>query len=144
MKTLLVPALLVAVSTTAFAQPHNSPKTNLDIINQDMSHLEQVDSNVDMYIVTQETPNFQYVSYIGTLEQDFKERYITSKQAKEMELEKVKKFHVYSAINANQLTKNITQHIQRDAPKYFSVDFYQNVVGNSDMVEYVARVIEYK
>ncbi|GAL36522.1 hypothetical protein JCM19240_2591 [Vibrio maritimus] len=144
MKKLIIPAMIAAVSATAFAQPHHSHKTNLDIINQEMSHLEQVDNTVDMYVVTDETPNFEYITYTGTLHQDFKERFISSKKAKEMGLQQVKKFHVYSAMNANQLSKNIVKHIERDEPKYFSVDFYQNVIGNSDMVEYVAKVIEYK
>jgi hypothetical protein len=143
MKKLLIPAMIAAVSATAFAQPHHNHKTNLNIINEEMSHLEQVDSTVDMYVVTDETPNFEYITYTGTLQQDFKERFITRKEAKEMGLEQTKKFHVYSAMNANQLSKNIVKHIERDEPKYFSVDFYQNVIGNSDMVEYVAKVIEY-
>jgi uncharacterized protein YdeI (BOF family) len=144
MKKLLIPAMIAAVSASAFAQPHHSHETNLDIINHQMGQLQQIDSTVDMYVVTEETPNFEYVTYTGTLLEDFKEVYITREEAKEMGLEQTKKFHVYSAMNPNQLSKNIAKHIERDAPKYFSVDFYQNMVGNSDMVEYVAKVIEYK
>ena len=40
-----------------------------------VNFVQQIDSTVDMYVVTDETPNFEYVTYTGTLAQDFKEVY---------------------------------------------------------------------
>ncbi|MGV2988395.1 hypothetical protein ACE1OE_12175 [Vibrio sp. E150_011] len=144
MNKLLLSAMIASASASAFAQPHLSAEQNLDIINKEMSHLEQQTADVGLFVVTEQSANFETIQYVGTLEENFTERYISSDQAKEMNLEKIKKFHVYSAINPNQISKNIIKHIERDQPKYFSVDFYQNTVGNSDMVEFVAKVIEYK
>ncbi|MEZ9629722.1 hypothetical protein AB4304_09500 [Vibrio breoganii] len=46
-------------------------------------------------------------------------------------------------IDQNEISKRIAKFIRQDSPKYFSVDLFENQMGNSDMVEYVAKVTEY-
>ncbi|GEA52267.1 hypothetical protein VIN01S_30710 [Vibrio inusitatus NBRC 102082] len=69
--------------------------------------------------------------------------YVTKQQAKEMQLNKVRTFNVYSSINTEQVSNTIAKMIDRDQPTYFSVDLYSSNIGKSDTIEYVAKVTEY-
>ncbi|WP_240206004.1 hypothetical protein [Vibrio sp. CyArs1] len=73
----------------------------------------------------------------------YRETYITSEQAKKMNLKPGYTFHAYDFQSIDKLDKKIADKVKKDKPIYFTVDYYKNVVGDDDHTEYNAKVTFY-
>lgn len=118
-------------STTAMGQEFTDQMVQLEQI-QDQQTLLRSDSTFNRSETTLD------------VQIEMQDIYITGQQAKDMGLQKVRTFNVYSAVSKGQLSSTITKMIHKDNPTYFSVDVFSNRIGDSDTIEYVAKVSEYR
>ncbi len=134
--------MIAVCSTLAFAQgvaaKNITHETNFE--NQ-MSQIEEI-SDAEFYIASDS--EFTHSSVVLDIEKDMRDIYITKEEAKNLGLTKTLSFNVYSIINQQKVSDTIAKMIHRDNPTYFSVELFANQMGNSDMVEYVAKVTEYE
>lgn len=141
MKKSIIALSLLAVTTSAFAA--HTPNKEVQQLDQNMAQLETI-TDAEMLVDVDVDPNYELIEVSGIVVAKHSEMYVTRHLAKEMELEKVKKFHVYDMHNLDRLSAKIAERIDEDQPDYFSVDLYKNYIGDSGEYRYVARVFEYK
>lgn len=118
---------------------HNDQK-----MEQAMNDMQQVNISDDTYITTDSNQNFNVTDRIDTLSASFNNTYITKDEAKENGLEIVKEFTVNSTANFDGLIKQVEEKISEDEPAYFSVSLAQHSIGDIELTDYVAHVVEYK
>ncbi len=118
--------------------------TDLNIVNKEMGGLEQVSGDEKLYIATGDGDFVHNPELVDELSVAAKDIYISSADAKQKGLSATKTFYVYSYLNIKQLDDKITKHIEADNPTYFSVDLYHNYVGDEEIKQFVAKVIEYQ
>ncbi|MGR5364114.1 hypothetical protein ACPV54_24870 [Vibrio mediterranei] len=109
-----------------------------------MQGLQEVNLSDDVYIVSNSQNGFTITDSVEELTAKYRDTYITAEQAKAGNLEKVKTFTVYSEANFENLIRKVESQISKDNPAFFSVDLYQNSIGDIEITDYVARVVEYK
>ncbi|ASI91598.1 hypothetical protein [Vibrio mediterranei] len=109
-----------------------------------MKGIQEVKLSDDVYIVSNTQNGFTITDSVDELSAKYRDTYITAEQAKASNLEKVKTFTVYSEANFENLIKKVESQVSKDAPDFFSVDLYQNSIGDIEITDYVARVVEYK
>ncbi len=134
---------LVAVcSALAFTQGAAAKvvKQDQDFIDQ-MTQIEEI-ADSQVYLATEST--FTASSTTLQIEEEMRDVYVTKEEAEELGLTETLSFRVYSNIDRQQISNTIAKMIHRDAPTYFSVELFENQIGRSDMIEYVAKVTEYK
>lgn len=108
-----------------------------------MSSLQQetlVVNDFGYEIQTGDDIRTQFDAYLTPV---YRETYITSEQAKKMNLKPGYTFHVYDFQSVDKLDKKIADKVKKDKPIYFTVDYYKNVVGDDDHTEYNAKVTFY-
>ncbi|GEA51614.1 hypothetical protein VIN01S_24180 [Vibrio inusitatus NBRC 102082] len=134
--------IIAVCSTLAFAQGVAAKNITQDSqFTDQMTQIEQV-FDEQVYVVTDS--DFTGSTAVLDVEKEMGDIYVTKEQVKELGLTETKSFHVYCVIDQSEISKRIAKLIRQDSPKYFSVALYENQMGNSDMVEYVAKVTEYK
>lgn len=109
-----------------------------------MEGIQEVNLSDDVYIVSNTKNGFTITDSIDELAAKYSDTYVTAEQAKVNNLEKVKTFTVYSEANFENLIKKVESQVAKDNPSFFSVDLYQNSIGDIEITDYVARVVEYK
>ncbi|MCY9854326.1 hypothetical protein [Vibrio mediterranei] len=109
-----------------------------------MEGIQEVNLSDDVYIVSNTKNGFTITDSIDELAAKYSDTYVTAEQAKVNNLEKVKTFTVYSEANFENLIKKVESQVAEDNPSFFSVDLYQNSIGDIEITDYVARVVEYK
>lgn len=96
--------------------------------------------------------NFTYISvdddsvmatYHDYLSLHFRESYITESTAQKLDLIPGFTFNAYDFDSVEDLEKQISERINKDKPMYFSVDFYQYALNQSERIEYTAKVTFY-
>ncbi|GEA51615.1 hypothetical protein VIN01S_24190 [Vibrio inusitatus NBRC 102082] len=134
--------VIAVCSTIAFAQGVAAKSVAKDSqFENQMTQIEEVfDSQV--YVATAE--DFTSSSFVMDVEKEMGDIYVSKEQAEALGLTKTLSFNVYSVINQQQVSDTIAKMIHRDEPKYFSVELFENQIGKSDTVEYVAKVTEYE
>ncbi|WP_236111458.1 hypothetical protein [Vibrio sp. McD22-P3] len=108
-----------------------------------MSSLQQetlVVNDFGYEIQTGDDIRTQFDAYLTPV---YRETYITSEQAKKMNLKPGYTFHVYDFQSIDKLDKKIADKVKKDKPIYFTVNYYKNVVGDDDHTEYNAKVTFY-
>ncbi|SBO09162.1 hypothetical protein VME0621_01255 [Vibrio mediterranei] len=118
--------------------------SDLDIVNKDMGGLEQVSGDEKLYIATGDGDFVHDAALVDALSLTDSDVYLTSEEAKRKGLTATKTFYVYAFLNIKQLDEKLVKHIKTDNPEYFSVDLYKNYVGDEDVEQFVAKVIEYQ
>ncbi|MFA0085271.1 hypothetical protein ACE1OE_01435 [Vibrio sp. E150_011] len=118
---------------------HNDQK-----MEQAMNDMQEVNLSDDTYITTDSNENFNVTDRIETLSASFNNTYITKDEAKANGLEVVKEFTVNSTANFDGLIKQVEEKINADEPAFFSVSLSQHGIGDIELTDYVARVVEYK
>lgn len=134
---------IALLSTLALSQGAMAKNiTNDQNFSDQMNQVEQVFQSGDVFVASDST--FSKSGEVLDIQSELKDIYITQKEAKDLGLTQSKTFNVYSAVNQQKVIDKITEMVRKDAPNYFSVELYSNQMGQSDMVEYIAKVSEYK
>ncbi|MCG9627963.1 DUF2536 family protein [Vibrio mediterranei] len=94
----------------------------------------------DYVLVTDDSVTTQFDTYLDSI---YRQTYITQEEAKEMDLKPGYSFHVYDFDSVQDLEKKIAERINQDKPIYFTVDYYQHPVNQSERTEYTAKVTLY-
>ena len=113
---------------------------NLDILNQDMKQLGMLDSQTDMYVVTDSNSYSDVTSMVANTKLIASKLYVDEFKAKELKLNQVKHFYVYTYRNIDTLAGNIAMRVEKDKPKFFSVRLFKGLPATD---EFVARVRYY-
>lgn len=140
-KIIITLSLLSILSTTVVAGTLKQDRSQLDA---EMATL-QTPIAEQGFIQVDFDASYEEVTYSGYVIDVYAETYISRHKAKELGLEKIEKFHIYSLNNnLDKLSDEIANRIDQDKPAFFSVDLYKDYFGDSGSFRYVARVIEYK
>ncbi|MCY9854340.1 hypothetical protein [Vibrio mediterranei] len=94
----------------------------------------------DYVVVDDDSITTQFDTYLDTI---YRQTYITKEEAQEMDLKPGFSFHVYDFYSVQDLEKKIAERINKDKPIYFTVDYYQHPVNQSERTEYTAKVTLY-
>ncbi|MFC5076954.1 hypothetical protein VTH8203_02360 [Vibrio thalassae] len=127
--------LIVACSTT-----QNSDQATMDASMKSLQTTKVVVNDFGYEISDGDDVRQQFDSYLAPI---YRETYITSKQAKEMNLKPGYTFHVYAFQSIENLAKKIEEKVKKDKPIYFTVNYYKNYYGDDNQVEYNAKVTFY-
>ncbi|OBT11974.1 hypothetical protein A9267_02110 [Shewanella sp. UCD-FRSSP16_17] len=141
MKKTIIALTMMTLSAGAQAE---SNQASTDKLNSAMEQLTVVDEQTDIFITVDEDASFESVTYQGFITDIYSEIYVTSHEAKEHGLEKVKKFYIYNEVDIDALSHKIAARIDADKPTAFSVDLYRDYRNDSGKFTFIARVIEYK
>ncbi|MDA0107350.1 hypothetical protein OH456_04270 [Vibrio sp. La 4.2.2] len=129
-----------SILTIACTATQSSDKENMDASMESLQSGTLVVNDFGYEVSDGDEVRQQFDSYLSPI---YRETYITSKQAKEMNLKPGYTFHVYDFHSVENLDKKIAEKVKKDKPIYFTVDYYKNVVGDDDQVEYNAKVTFY-
>lgn len=132
--------LSLSLLSTACTTGQSTDEKTMD---SSMSSLQQetlVVNDFGYEIQTGDDIRTQFDAYLTPV---YRETYITSEQAKKMNLKPGYTFHVYDFQSIDKLDKKIADKVKKDKPIYFTVDYYKNVVGDDDHTEYNAKVTFY-
>lgn len=132
--------LSLSLLSTACTTGQSTDEKTMD---SSMSSLQQetlVVNDFGYEIQTGDDIRTQFDAYLTPV---YRETYITSEQAKKMNLKPGYTFHVYDFQSVDKLDKKIADKVKKDKPIYFTVDYYKNVVGDDDHTEYNAKVTFY-
>ena len=140
MKRTALTLLILATSSAAIAQ--NATSMDQQKVDNDMLQLADVQQEAAL-IMVEENSDYVAIDYIGKWVEV--NNYVTHKEAKQRQLQKSTKKYIYSQTGETleSIEQRISEHIQADQPRYFSVDVYRNYHGDSGDFNYLARVIEY-
>ncbi|GIU52791.1 hypothetical protein [Shewanella sp. KT0246] len=141
MKKSIIAVMMMSVSIGAFAESEVESKQQLDSA---MEQLVSVESQTDIFITVDEEASFESITYQGFITEKYSEIYVSSHDAKENGLEKVKKFYIYNEKDIDELSHKIAARVDQDNPTAFSVDLYRDYQNDSGKFTYIARVTEYK
>ncbi len=106
--------------------------------------IQEVKLSDDVYILTRSVHGFTITDHVEELAAKYSETYVTAEQAKANHLEKVNTFTVHSDANFEKLLAKIESQVAKDNPTFFSVDLFQNSIGDIEITDYVAHVVEYR
>ncbi|MDV5168550.1 hypothetical protein [Photobacterium rosenbergii] len=143
MKKLMI-ASLIALSFNAVAQPIETQQSNHDKLDTSLSQLVHVEGQVMAIVTPDEHGGFEEADVKMIVSEEYKDVYVTKKQAKYMGLDKTRRYFLTSTHSFEALEGEIMKRVGKDNPDYFSVQYYQHIVGDADITEYSARVTEYK
>ena len=143
MKKILIASVL-ALSFNAVAQPIETPQSNREQLNMNLSQLVHVEGNAMVLVTPDEHGGFEKAQYQMVVREEYKDVLVTKKQAKMMGLEKKRHYFMTSTHSFEQLEEQLFKRVIKDNPDYFSVQYYQHIVGDADITEYSARIVEYK
>ncbi|WP_144207652.1 hypothetical protein [Shewanella donghaensis] len=143
MNKLLIAGVLITLSTGAAAQKLNEIEERQEL-DASMEQLITLDEQTDIFITVDEDASFERIAYQGFITDVYSEIYVSSHDAKEMGLEKLKKFYIYNETDIDALSVKIGLQIDQDKPTSFSIDLYRDYQQDSGKFTYVARIIEYK
>ncbi|MBY5947801.1 hypothetical protein [Photobacterium rosenbergii] len=143
MKKLMI-ASLIALSFNAVAQPNTTPQSNHDKLDASLSQLVHVEGQVMAIVTPDEHGGFEEADVKMMVSEEYKDVYVTKKQAKYMGLEKTHHYFLTSTHSFETLEEEVMKRVSKDNPDYFSVQYYQHIVGDADITEFSARVVEYK
>ncbi|NOH31585.1 hypothetical protein [Vibrio mediterranei] len=117
---------------------------NLDILNQDMMQLGSIDSDTAMYVVTDSNSYSDVTSAVAKTKITASKLYVDEFKAKDLKLNQVKHFYVYTFRNIDTLIDNIAMRVEADSPEFFSVRLFKGLpVSENNTDEFVARVRYY-
>ncbi|MEZ9897894.1 hypothetical protein BCT86_16985 [Vibrio breoganii] len=134
---------MVAVcSTLAFAQGVAAKSVEKD--SQFIDQMTQIEEVFDEQVYVATASDFSSSSLIMDVEKQMGDIYVSKEEAQELGLTETLTFNVYSVIDQQQVSDTIAKMIHRDAPRFFSVELFENQKGKSDSIEYVAKVTEYE
>ncbi|GEM81212.1 hypothetical protein [Vibrio superstes] len=139
--TLTTVALLSSLALSQGVMAKNI--TNDQNFADQMSQVEQVFQSGDVFIASDSASSFSKTDVALDIQTELKDIYVTKQEAQDLGLTEAKSFNVYSAISSDKVSATISKMVRKDAPEFFTVDLYSNQMGQSDMVEYVAKVTEY-
>lgn len=142
MKKTLLSLTMIALSTGALAQ--DVDRLSNAQLAEEMKQLVTVTEEAELFITIDEEASFEMVEYRGFITETYSDIYVTRQQAKADGLEKTAKFYVYGEKDIDELGHKIAERVERERPRFFSVDLFRDYHGDSGEFNYVARVIEYK
>ncbi|MGR5091956.1 hypothetical protein ACPV5O_00535 [Vibrio maritimus] len=94
----------------------------------------------DYVVMTDDSVAEQFDTYLSSI---YRQTYITTEEAQELDLKPGYSFHVYDFDSVEDLEQKIAERINKDKPIYFTVDYYQHPVNQSVRTEYTAKVTLY-
>lgn len=132
----------IAISLLIFAGSVQA--NNLDILNQDMMQLGSIDSDTAMYVVTDSNSYSDVTSAVSNTKITASKLYVDEFKAKDLKLNQVKHFYVYTFRNIDTLIDNIVMRVEADNPDFFSVRLFKGLPASENNTdEFVARVRYY-
>jgi hypothetical protein len=94
----------------------------------------------DYVIINDDSVAAQFNTYLKSI---YRQTYLTREDAQLMGLKPGFSFHVYDFNSVEDLEKKIAERINEDKPIYFTVDYYQHPLNQSERMEYTAKVTLY-
>ncbi|MFA0085280.1 hypothetical protein ACE1OE_01480 [Vibrio sp. E150_011] len=131
------------LATTSVMANTNSQEENQTKIDNAMAALQtKTLRDVDFTYISVNEDSI-IATYHDYLSLHFRESYITESTANKLDLTPGFTFNAYDFNSVDDLEKKIASRINKDKPKYFSVDFYQYALNQSERMGYTAKVTFY-